>query len=89
MIDIYYEIHRLEVCAWAYGWSDKELANKINSRIFDYQLDNYFKREEERKQSLDNLILEIKNRDSFNICFLKEEKNKSYGNKYIKRKYRH
>lgn len=88
MIDIFYEIHRLQVCAWAYRWSDKELENKIRSRIIDYQVDSYFKREEERKQSLDNLILEIKNRDYFDICILKEEKTKTYGNKYIKRKYR-
>lgn len=88
MIDIFYEIHRLQVCAWAYDWSDKELESKIRSRIIDYQVDSYFKREEEKKQSLDNLILEIKNRDSFDIGILKEEKNKTYGNKYIKRKYR-
>ena len=88
MIDIFYEIHRLQVCAWAYEWSDKELESKIRSRIIDYQLHNYFKREEERKESLENLINEIKNRDSFDICILKEEKNKTYGNKYIKRKHR-
>ncbi len=88
MIDIFYEIHRLEVCAWVYEWNDKELESKIRSKIIDYQLDNYFRREEERKQRLDSLILEIKNRDSFDICILKEEKNKIYGNKYIKRKYR-
>ena len=88
MIDIFYEIHRLEVCAWAYNWSDKELENKIRSRIIDYQIDNYFKREEERKESLNNLILEINNRECFNTYLLKEEKTKSYGNKYIKRKYR-
>lgn len=88
MIDIYCEIYRLEVCAWAYDWSDKELQSKIRSRIIDYQLDNYFKREKDREQSLENLIFEIKNRDSYDICILKEEKNKTYGNKYIKRKYR-
>ena len=89
MIDIYYEIHRLQVCAWAYSWTDKELENKIRSRIIDYQLENYFKREEERKQRLDNLILEINNRQNFDMYLLKEEKTKSYGNKYIKRKYRY
>ena len=74
-MDIEYEIHRLVVCAWAYEWSDKELESKIRSRIIDYQLDNYFKREEDRKQSLENLIFEIKNRDSFDICILKEPAN--------------
>lgn len=88
MIDIYYEIYRLEVCAWAYDWSDKELQSKIRSRIIDYQFDNYFRKEEDIEQSLENLIFEIKNRDSYDICILKEEKNKTYGNKYIKRKYR-
>ena len=88
MIDIYYEIYRLEVCAWAYDWSDKELQSKIRSRIIDYQFDNYFRKEENIEQSLENLIFEIKNRDSYDICILKEEKNKTYGNKYIKRKYR-
>ena len=88
MIDIYYEIYRLEVCAWAYNWSDKELQSKIRSRIIDCQFDNYFRREEESTQILHDLIFEIKNRDSFNIRIFKEEKNKSYGNKYIKRKHR-
>ena len=88
MIDIYYEIYRLEVCAWAYDWSDKELQSKIRSRIIDYQFNNYFRKEEENTQILDDLIFEIKNRDSFNTCIIKEEKNKTYGNKYIKRKYR-
>lgn len=75
MRDIYYEIYRSEVCAWAYDWSDKELQSKI-------------RREKESTQILDDLIFEIKNRDSFNTCIIKEEKNKTYGNKYIKRKYR-
>ena len=87
-MDIYYEIYRLQVCAWAYNWSDKELENKIRSRIIDYQLDNYFKRKEDEKQSLDNLILELKNRECFDKCYIKTEQTKSYGNKYVKRKFR-
>ena len=87
-MDIYYEIYRLQVCAWAYNWSDKELENKIRSRIIDYQLDNYFKRKEDEKQSLDNLILELSNIECFDIPLIKEEKSKSYGNKYVKRKFR-
>lgn len=88
MIDIYYEIYRLQVCAWTYNWNNKELENKIRSRIIDYQLNNYFKRKGDEKQSLDDLILDTKNRECFNISLIKEEKSKSYGNKYVKRKFR-
>lgn len=88
MIDIFYEIHRLEICAWAYGWSDEELKYQIRKMIIEKQWDDYFKQKEEQENTFNQLIFELKNREQFDINILKEEKAKSYGNKYIKRKHR-
>lgn len=92
MIDVQYvfiNIHRLQVCQWAYGWSNKELNYQIRKMIIEKQWDEYFKQKEEQENTLNQLIFEIKNREEFNVNVLKEEKTKSYGNKYIKRKYRY
>lgn len=92
MIDIQYifiNIHRLQVCQWAYNWSKEELNYQIRKMIIEKQWDDFFKRKKEEENTIKELIFEINNRQKFDISILKEEKNKSYGNKYIKRKYRY
>lgn len=88
MIDISYDIHRLKVCQWAYGWNDKELIFEINKMIDKKQWDYYFERKAKEEKFLNDLSFEISNRQTFNINLLKEERHRSYGNKYVKRKYR-
>ncbi len=88
MIYIGDDIHRLKVYQWAYGWSDKVLAIEIQKMIQKKQWDYYFEQKEKEEKVLNDLIFEIKNRPNFDINLLKEDKTKSYGNKYIKRKYR-
>lgn len=88
MIYIGDDIHRLKVCQWAYGWSDKELIFEINKMIDKKQWDYYFEQKEKEEKLLKELRFEINSRQTFNINLLKEDKTKSYGNKYIKRKYR-
>ena len=88
MIDISYDIHRLEICQWAYGWNDKELIFEINKMIDKKQWDYYFEKKAKEEKVLNDLIFEISNRQIFDINLLKEERHRSYGNKYVKRKYR-
>jgi hypothetical protein len=91
MIDILYDIHRLKVCQWAYGWSQDELISEIRKMISNKQWDYFFEQQRKEKESFNNLILEIRNNKfNFDIClkFPKENKHRSYGNKYIKRKFR-
>lgn len=89
MIDISDDIHRLQVCKWAYGWNNEELIFEINKMIDKKQREYCFEQKAKDEQILNDLMFEIKNRQNLNINILKEEKNKSYGNKYIKRKYRY
>jgi len=89
MIDISEDIHKLIVCQWAYGWSQDELILEINKMIDKKQWEHYFKRKEEEERIVNDLIFEINSRQGFDISYLlKEDKTKSYGNKYIKRKHR-
>ena len=88
MIDIKDDIERLKICQWAYDWSKEELIYEINKMIDKKQWEYYFDRKEKEEKAFNDLVLEIKNRPSIDTYILKEEKNKSYGNKYIKRKYR-
>lgn len=91
MIDISYDIHRLQVCQWAYNWSEDELILEMRKMISYKQCDYFFEQQRKEKDSLDNLILEIQNNqfnfDSF-LKLPKKDKHRSYGNKYIKRKFR-
>lgn len=92
MIDIQYifiNIYRLQVCQWAYNWSEQELNYQIRKMIIEKQWDDFFKKKQEEENTLKELMFEINNRQKFDISILKEEKQKSYGNKYIKRKYRY
>lgn len=88
MIYIGDDIYRLKICQWAYGWIDKELIFEINKMIDKKQWDYYFEQKAKEEKALNDLIFEIKNRPNFDINLLKEEKHRSYGNKYIKRKFR-
>lgn len=46
----------------------------------------YFERKAKEEKVLNDLRFEISNRQTFNINLLKEERHRSYGNKYVKRK---
>lgn len=83
------DIHRLQVCAWAYGWADEEVQLKINEFIFSKQLEDYWKQQEEQKNLIEGLIEEAKIKQiDFKQEYLGDFKNRGYGNKYIKRKNR-
>ncbi len=89
MIDIAEDIHRLKVCQWAYGWTDDELKFEIKKMITEKQQDYFFENERRTREATENLILELKAQKTFDMAYLlKEDKTKSYGNKYIKRKHR-
>lgn len=89
IINLTIDIHRLKVCQWAYGWTRDELIFEIKKMITEKQWDYFFeqkKRTEEIKQSL---MLELQSKNYIQTFYLlKEDKTKSYGNKYIKRKHR-
>lgn len=87
-------VERFLICQWAYGWSDLETHNMIKKFFSERSWEQFFERKEEERKTLDNLMFELKNNrffdNTWNIVLPNMEyKNRTYGNKYIKRKNRY
>ena len=84
-------IYRLKICAWAYGWDMERLKYEIKSFITDWQWNNFFERKSIEEELIQNLICDLSKSMEYEkpIPLIEENpKNRSYGNKYIKRKFR-
>lgn len=84
------DIYRFHVCAWAYGWTNEQLHKEIQDFICEKQWEYFFKQKEEEEKTIKLLIEEIgfEKQQIIRLDLLEPQKNRGYGDKYIKRKFR-
>ncbi len=81
-------IYRCKVCEWAYGWTLEEAMYKLRHWVQEKQWHEFWQRKEQEKKCIENLIEELKSRKPFeeeHFIIQEMPKNRSYGNKYIRR----
>lgn len=83
------ELYRLEVCAWAYGWSKEYFFAKAREMISEMSFHNAIVRNTppDPEELVFLISSKFREQDMFNIEYI--PKHRSYGGKYIKRSQRY